>query len=761
MAGLLAVYAAWQILRWPQVDREMVGDAFFLPVSLVALASMLAASWRCAAQPRLRDAWLLLAAGGLCYLLGDVTQSVYEMQGNLPFPSLADPFYLAFYPLTLLGVLRASGGYAGHSDRVRFGLDLAVVALSAAALTIYVVLGPTLAHGSANSFKTAVSVAYPVGDVILFVAVGSVLLRRTAPYTEAAFVMLAAGLVFFFAADLVYNYMQLHSTYHGGDPVDSLWMIAVALFAVAGALQPALDGVEEFPYSGPRLRASWLPYIALATGFGLLLIVDRHDALLPQGCILIASVAMAALVSIRQFLVQRDLVRAQDALSHQALHDHLTGLANRTAVIERAGGMLARARRSTVPIAALYVDVDGFKHVNDSFGHDCGDALLQTIAGRLSTAIRRSDTVGRLGGDEFVVLLEDGSLDGVAEMIAARICQVLQEPVPLGDERSLSVSASIGIAFGLEGTADRLLRDADVAMYEAKRAGKNCWHTFRSDMRSSAHGQLDLALDLKDALYSGQFFLLYQPVVELDDQRIRGVEALIRWRHPERGEIGPGAFIPAAEENGTIVPIGRWVLHAACAQAADWHARGMPIEVSVNVSAHQLHDERLLGDVAAALAGAKLDPGALILEITETTLMQDTDAATRILHELKKLGVRIAIDDFGTGYSSLAYLHRFPVDLLKIDRSFIVEILTSQAAHVLVSTLIALGSKLGLQTLAEGIEEDEQLRTVQAEHCDFGQGYLFGRPVAPEQIEALLRAQAAPGGPALVSPPGRRPSRPT
>ena len=341
--------------------------------------------------------------------------------------------------------------------------------------------------------------------------------------------------------------------------------------------------------------------------------------------------------------------------------------------------MFAHARRRDCQIAALYVDVDGFKQINDNFGHAAGDQLLQGVAERLTRTIRDSDTAGRLGGDEFVVLLESTESNARPELLAERICEVIAQPFELLalEGRPVSVTTSIGIAVGHGQSVDQLLRDADFALYEAKAKGKNRWTRFEDGMHAAAQSRFALELDLKRAVADDQFFLLYQPTFDLQSEAITGVEALVRWRHPVHGVLAPDSFIPIAEASGSIVPIGRWVLQEACRQAARWRDQGCPLAISVNVSARQLDRDELVTEVADALTETGLDPTMLMLEITETALMQDVDAAADRLRQLKPLGVRLAIDDFGTGYSSLGYLRQFPVDALKIDRSFIAGIAAS------------------------------------------------------------------------------------
>ena len=445
--------------------------------------------------------------------------------------------------------------------------------------------------------------------------------------------------------------------------------------------------------------------------------------------------------------------RLVEQIRHQAVHDALTGLPNRALILDRAEQMLARARRERRPVAALFVDLDNFKDINDTLGHEAGDKLLRAVAARFAGVLRDSDTVGRLGGDEFVVLAEGVSLAAGPELVAERLQDVLREPFRLEgmEDMPLSVSASIGIAEGERASASDLLREADIALYRAKARGKNCSALFRPQMQSEVLDRLELEMDLRSALARDQFFLLYQPVFDLERVSVCGVEALLRWSHPGRGVVPPDEFVRVLEDTGLILDVGRWVLRQACAQAARWHERGLSLTMSVNVSMRQIETDAFLEHVHDALAQSGLDPGALTVEVTETTLMRDTDATVRRLKLLKELGVRVAIDDFGTGYSSLAYLRRFPVDALKIDRSFVSAMADSTESTALVHTLVQLGRTLGLETLAEGIEESWQLESLQHEGCDQGQGFFFSRPLEPGAVEELV-ADWEPGDPALGRP---------
>jgi diguanylate cyclase (GGDEF)-like protein len=454
-------------------------------------------------------------------------------------------------------------------------------------------------------------------------------------------------------------------------------------------------------------------------------------------------------------LADEQLERRQEELAFLATHDPLTGLPNRTLILDRVEQMLARSRRNQTPVAALFIDLDNFKSINDTLGHDVGDELLRAVAARLDGIVRTTDAFGRLGGDEFVVVSEELSLSAGPELIAERLLEALKEPFKLGAdaETRLTVTASIGIASGDRTAPGDLLRDADIAMYRAKWDGKNRHVVFETGMQDAVQTRMELEMDLRVALANEEFFLVYQPTFDLRDMSPTGVEALIRWNSSTRGTVQPDDFIPLLEETGLIVEIGKWVLDAACAQGAAWRATGHKIGMAVNVSARQLDTDQLIGDIEGALSHSGLAPEALTIEITETTLMRNADETARRLTTIKELGVRIAIDDFGTGYSSLAHLQKFPVDALKIDRSFISGLTDNREGETLIHTLVQLGKALSIETLAEGIEQTQELSLLREENCDSGQGFLFARPLDVAATEAFLESCAANAAPALVRVP--------
>jgi diguanylate cyclase (GGDEF)-like protein/PAS domain S-box-containing protein len=432
----------------------------------------------------------------------------------------------------------------------------------------------------------------------------------------------------------------------------------------------------------------------------------------------------------------------EERLAHQALHDALTGLPNRSLLVDRIEHALVRAKRRGSKVAALFVDLDDFKVINDSLGHEAGDELLVAVAERLRECLRPEDTLSRLGGDEFVILLEDVAGAGETARAAERIAQELRAPFVLTG-RELFVTASVGIAFGdgfTQQTAD-LLRNADLAMYRAKHTGKARHEVFEKAMNTHALERLEMGNDLRRALERDEFVVHYQPKVLLGTGEIVGFEALVRWEHPEAGSIPPLEFIPLAEETGLIVPIGEVVLEETCRQAQEWQERfpgSPPRTMSVNLSARQFREPGLAKTVVRILEETGLDPSSLDLEITESTAMEDAPSTVATLEELKALGVHLSIDDFGTGYSSMSYLERFFVDYLKIDRSFVSKLGQDEGAAVLVSGVISLAHALGLEVVAEGVETTEQLELLQEMKADLAQGFFFSKPLTAEAVAVLL-----------------------
>ena len=468
------------------------------------------------------------------------------------------------------------------------------------------------------------------------------------------------------------------------------------------------------------------------------------------------------LIAVVQDVSERKALEAE--LLHQAFHDSLTGLANRALFRDRVEHALTHGPREGERVGVLFIDLDDFKSINDTQGHAAGDLVLQRVASALLSATRGCDTVSRLGGDEFAVLLERLSHHEGPEVAAQRIVNALARPIETGSGRTVTVGASIGIAVQKCGDGqDDVLRNADVALYEAKTRARGRWVVYDPAMHAALVDKVSLESDLRTAIErcllsiqpglekTGRFprcgapeqrpqiTLAYQPIVDMASERLTGFEALLRWMHPDRGVIAPATFVPIAEESGLVIALGRWVTRTACLQAAAWNAcrPDEPLTITVNLSGRQLQDDSLAFDVESALKDSGLPAAQLVLEMTESVIMHESATARKRLHELKEIGVRIAIDDFGTGYSSLSHLQQFPVDILKIDQSFLHRMHQGTNDAALVRTIIALAKLLSLRTIAEGVEDTEQQARLKELGCDSAQGFLFGRPMAAEDIDAL------------------------
>ena len=427
-------------------------------------------------------------------------------------------------------------------------------------------------------------------------------------------------------------------------------------------------------------------------------------------------------------------------MSELAQNDFLTGLPNRAHLNDRIAQAITTAHRHNTKFAVLFLDLDYFKHINDSLGHPIGDILLQSVAKRLASCVRDSDTVSRQGGDEFVILLSEIAHTKNAALCAQKLLTMLKAPNFVG-HHGLEISASIGISLypddGLD--PETLIKTADTAMYQAKENGRNCYRFFEREMNLRAVERQSIEEDLRGALERKEFLLQYQPKIDLQSGAITGAEALIRWKHPQRGIISPLMFVPVAEDTGLILPIGLWVRREACQQAKAWQDAGLPaLPVAVNISVVEFRDQNFLESVRAVLKETRLDPHCLELELTESVLMQHAETTTAVLQQLKATGVQLAVDDFGTGYSSLSYLRRFPIDALKIDGSFVREITSNPDDAAIVGAVIGMGRSLKQRVIAEGVETREQVTFLQNQRCAEGQGFFFSRPVSPQQFAKLL-----------------------
>lgn len=436
--------------------------------------------------------------------------------------------------------------------------------------------------------------------------------------------------------------------------------------------------------------------------------------------------------------------KAQARAQYVSQHDVLTGLPNRLLMQDRLNQAITQARRNGSLVALMFIDLDRFKLVNDSFGHLIGDALLKQVAIRLTHCLRDTDTVARLGGDEFTIMLPDAASAQVVGEVAQRVLSDFNQPFSDG-EQEMYVSASIGISlFPRDGASpDELVKHADTAMYSAKDSGRNNYRYFTEDLNHEVREKVMLESGLRRAIERGELRLHYQPKIDLITNRVIGAESLVRWQHPTRGLIPPGKFIPVAEESGLIVQLGEWVLRAACEQVRAWQRDGLDIQVAINVSARQFQQPNLADLIMGIMQDTGVDPQFVEIELTESAFMNVADAETSIstLERMKASGIAISIDDFGTGYSSLSYLKRLPLDILKIDQSFVRDIATDRNDAAIVRAIIGLARSLNIKVIAEGVEDDSQLSFLNQHGCNYGQGYLFGRPLVPESLIELVKQQ--------------------
>ena len=704
---------------------------------------------------------LLLSIGFATMFLADILWSVAKISGDYLPGSLQDVLYVACYV-----PLAAAGREQMRSTTARTASDasnsLAQSLPYAAMLTAFLVL-VSLTRGDIGSPATVMTLV--VFGLALLVMVRQALVlredavtreRRAARMVEDRYASLIAN-----ASDVI-MIVGVDGALRFASPASER-MLGLRQEDVAGANLLDLWTGDD----GERLRA-FLAEVAATSGGAVGPVEMRIErepdryVLEVVGSNLTDDPAVQGLALNFRDISERKALEEQ--LRQLAFHDSLTLLANRSLFRDRVQHSLTLAQRGRQQVAVMFLDLDNFKNINDSLGHDAGDRLLQAVAQRLVKATRFSDTVARLGGDEFAILLEGITTTAEVESLAAALIQELDQPFELSSTK-VRVSASIGVAFSsFEAGAEALLSKADIAMYHAKAAGKNRFVTFQLQMQELLHEKLLLEADISRALANEEFFVEYQPIVDLGTRSLLGVEALVRWRHPELGVLMPGRFIQIAEENGQIVKLGRWVLGRACREIRAWRAcvaGGAELRVAVNISGCHLQHGELVQDVAEALQESGLEPGNLVIELTESTIMHNTEANLVRLRQLKALGVRLAIDDFGTGYSSLSYLHRFPIDILKIDQSFVNRLTNTYNGPDLARAVITLGETLGLDTVAEGIELEPQVGALLSLGCVAGQGFLFARSGSLEQLSEsafVARRNAlwtAPASGEDLSPTGR------
>jgi diguanylate cyclase (GGDEF)-like protein len=770
---VIAVELASVLLVNEEQYRRVISDVTAVVLdSLACVALFIAARRSYARSTRTALAWGLMALGSLSFAFGDIAWAILELVLKVePFPSIADAFYIGYYPLVLGGVLLLTAKPLSTGESVNKAIDIGIVLLAAVVGVWKFLLAPSMLSSAGESqLVQFVLLAYPVGDLVLLAALLVVTNNRSSEVHDSSILFLAGSMLFTIVPDVIYAYESLQGTYASGGLLDIGWDVSTLLLGLAGiswiiALERR-DAASTWRLASKlldRLTPLWTfaPYVAMLGAYVLLFGSSSEPltselAALSWGvvCLVIAKQAIGMIhnrrLNSRLYATNRELEfqlterdRVAERLSYDALHDPLTGLANRTLFLERLGHILERSKRKvSASGAVLFIDLDQFKVFNDSLGHLIGDELLVLVARRLEKMLRSGDTVARFGGDEFEVLLDDPIDREIVLAVAGRIRAALLRPFDLKG-REIFLSASIGVVLGSAGyeRAEEMLRDADIAMYAAKKAGRDRYEIFDVGMRDQAVSRLQLENEMRAGLERREFQVFYQPIVRLETNRLAGFEALVRWQHPGRGLLPPSEFLPVAEESGLIVPIGDWVINEACRQFKTWQEKNPILEdagVSVNISSKQFSHPNFADKVVQALQQSGLRASALRLEITETVLINNFGLAKEVFTKLRNLGIESQIDDFGTGYSALGYLQQFPIDALKIDRSFVSEIPHGHKGTELVRAIISMARELGMATIAEGIETTSQLSELKDLSCGYGQGYLLSKPLDVNAVEAVL-----------------------
>ncbi|MDQ1746963.1 MAG: diguanylate cyclase [Frankiaceae bacterium] len=736
--------------RWTiclALGLTVIGIYYLLPTAgvgqAVVLTLMNVAAATCAltvsrkARGRARTIWLFLGiASALAVAANTPYYAAPLITGHaLPFPSVVDGFWLLTYPCFLVA-LHVMTKVQRRESRLGNALDTTILVVCGTSLMSEFVLVPLVGAAGIPLLAHVVAATYPIMDILVFAMLVRVAVAVSwrSPAVRLLLVSFSALLL----ADTVYVVQLGDGTYHLGGASDGLWMVSY-LFIGLAALHPQarhLAHVESSP--GKRLSRGRLVFLVASVLTGPILAVTRPDEIILAS--LVSAVSFLLVVG-RMTGLNRALISSTVELKSRACTDSLTGLANRDVFHKRLGKALSRPERRHGEPGILFIDLDDFKEINDTLGHAAGDELLRIVADRLRSVVRPADLVARLGGDEFGVLLDQVSSHAAAVMVANRAVEALIGPVEI-DGHELRVGASVGVALRQNGSnVDSLMRQADLAMYTAKANGKNRVESYdvAVDHALSDHHALDC--DIVGAAGRGEIVIDYQPVIDLDTGVAIGAEALIRWQHPTRGLLPPSAFIALAEGNGAIIDIGMWVLEAACAQMRAWqHRHARPdLYLAVNVSVRQLERPGFADQVKNVLARTGLDADRLVVEVTESVLADPAGGAATALAVLRAIGVRVALDDFGTGYSSMSYLSQLPVDILKIDRSFVSGASSaSSQSEAILAAIIGLADRLGLDVIPEGIEETAQLARLQSLGCQAGQGYLLSRPLAPDAIDILL-----------------------
>ncbi|MBE3086878.1 MAG: EAL domain-containing protein, partial [Bacteroidetes bacterium] len=737
--------------------------------------------------------WGILALAQFSVTLGDILWAIIELGlKSSPFPSIADGPYLLFYPLFLAGIFILPSTRLSPTEWLKRILDLSIVMIAAILGFWIFIIGPILGTEITTPFlETLLTAVYPVGDLILLFALLVIIYYRSEKFIVGSIWILALGSIVMIVTDSIFSYQSLLGTYISGGALDLGYIISYLLFAFAGIYQAvaAQTYKEEntFPFKNLIIREriskvlAYMPYLWVVGAYYLLRKYYNSEFLINSDALFIGIGCIIGFVIIRQIItltennhlfsdlrkaleegnrqaaelnktnknLQQEIIkrkRVEEQLLHDTLHDGLTGLANRVLFLDRLVHAIEFTKRELeFHYSVLFLDIDNFKSINDNLGHLSGDQILIEIAKKLKNCARSIDTVARFGGDEFVFLLEHTMGNNSAISVADRILTEFQNPI-IYKGKEVLIKCSIGIVQGISeyNDSEDILRDVDIALYRAKELGKARYEIFTIDMRASAMSRVEIEGDLRRAISNGEFFLDYQPIYSLEQNLIVGMEALVRWRHPLRGLVLSSEFIQIAEDSALIIQIGDWVLLEACTQLKKWHIEYPELDyliVNVNISGKQISQKDFADKVKEILCATGLNPERLKLEITENAFIESQSLINELLSDIRKTGVTFVIDDFGTGYLSLAYLQKFSVNTIKIDKSFVDEIVEGNKGYEIIKSIILMAQGLGIDTVAEGIENSEQLQKLKSLKCKYGQGFYLSKPVDAKLIETILKNQ--------------------
>jgi diguanylate cyclase (GGDEF)-like protein len=704
--------------------------------------------------PQRRLAWLLMLVGQLLWSIGDDLGSwLQDIQHSDAFPSAADAFYLVAYPVLGVALVVLIHGRRARGDIAGL-LDSATLTVGLGLLSWVLLARPTIDAAQDSLGAAAVGAAYPLADILL---VGLLIRLVTTPGGRTvSFRLLLLAILLLVAGDTASAALSLWAS-GNSYAYDMIWLASYVAWGAAALhpsmavlSEPALDA--EVSFTRRRLVALLAASMIAPVTLIVEELIDDHLDLwaVCAGSVVIFLLVVGRMnVAITQIVsANRERERLQSNLAHQAAHDPLTDLPNRAQALESITAALSRAQRSGVMVGLLFVDLDGFKGVNDSFGHGAGDDVLRVVAARLRERSRGGDLVARLGGDEFVVVLENVKDEANAVHLGQRIVKALGEPITADGKRT-RIGASVGLAISQDGSidADRLIREADAAVYRAKRLGRNRVEVFDAALRRELAERHELQTALQSAIVNDELVLYYQPILGVDSGEVLGLEALVRWQRPGVGLVPPNDFIPAAETSTLICDLDVWVLRRATAQLAEWLALASPtrrpdLTVAVNISGRHIAESRIVDDVRQALADSGLPADRLVLEITETVLAEDL-LAIEHLCTLREMGIRVSIDDFGTGYNSVGRLQQLPFDLIKIDRSYLD--ISTERSRTLLELMITTAHAFGVPAIVEGVERPAQLEALRAIGCEAVQGFHLARPMPAEEVVALVPALARGG----------------